>query len=489
VNWSGQLWSKAKQVGNETILLLDRGYTQAQRRLEVTTNRRICMGITGLSKSGKTTFITSLINQLLCFDKANLSSFSPFVDGRIISVKQLPLEGDVFPSFPYEDFYQTIASAEPAWPVPTQAISGCLLEIRMRHHGTSLNPLKGKTFTLKLEIRDYPGEWLLDISMLELNYRDWCKQCLAQYSSEPRKQLLGELFSELQQIDPFAKAELATIEALNNRYKKFLKRCKSHGHSLGFIQPGRFLIPGEVADESMLCFVPLLWMGKYNEEELNRANPDSYYKVNLERYNSYINALVRPFFKNFFSEIDRQLVLVDVIQALYGGPESMHDLREAMHRISQCFAYGKGGVLGRLFAPKVERVIYAATKIDQVSADDHESVRQLLASVVRKSLQDIKHQGVETKIEAVSAVRSSKQLLQQGYNAVEGLDLEGKPYRYINPTIPDRIPESDADWESLLSFSSPVLRPASGLSYLNQDVLPHIRMDTVMSDLIGDKCQ
>ncbi|MDQ6992528.1 MAG: YcjX family protein [Mariprofundus sp.] len=489
MSWSDQLWSKAKQTGNETLTLLDSGYNQAQRRLEMASNRRVCIGITGLSKSGKTSFITSLINQLLCFDKANLSGFSPFVDDRIISVKQLPLEGKLFPAFPYDEFYQTVASAEPAWPIPTKAMSGCLLEIRMRHHEKSVNPFRGDTFTLKLEIRDYPGEWLLDLPMLDLSYRAWCMQSLAQYSDEPRKQLMGDLLTDLQQLDPFAKADLATIEELNGRYKVFLKRCKSHGNTLGFIQPGRFLIPGAVENALQLCFIPLLMLGQCNEEDLKRAAPDSYYKVNLDRYNEYINALVRPFFHDFFSDIDRQLVLVDVIQALYGGPDAINDLREAMNRISKCFAYGKSGVLDRLFAPKVDRVIYAATKIDQVTADDHESVRQLLASVVRKSLQDIKHQGVATKIEATSAVRSSKQLVYQGYHAVEGLDLTGKPLRYINPTIPDRIPESDAEWEPLVCFSSPVLRPAAGLSYLNQDAFPHIRMDSVLDDLIGDKCQ
>jgi len=489
VGWNDRLWDKATQLGTEAKSLLDQGYNQAQRRLEVAANRRVCIGITGLSKSGKTTFITSLINQLLHFERANLSGFSPFVDNRIISVKQLPLDGDLFPPFSYDDFYQTIASSEPAWPTPTQAISGCLLEVRMRHHGRTLNPLRGDEFTLKVEIRDYPGEWLLDLPMLKMTYRDWCKQCLAQYSTEPRHHLLGELLSDLQGLDPFAQADLATLEALNDRFKIFLKACKSHGNSLGFIQPGRFLIPGDVDDDLAFCYVPLLMLGQCNEEDLKRAAPDSYYKINLDRYNRYIHSFVYPFFNEFFSGIDRQLVLVDVIQALYGGSEYIDDLREAMNRIGKCFGYGHGGMLDRLFAPKVDKVIYVATKIDQVIADDHESVRQLLASIVRKSQQDISHQGANTVIEASSAVRSSSYFHYQGANAIKGNGVDGKEHKYINPSIPNKIPEGDTDWERLSGFHSPLLRPPSGLSCRNQDVIPHVRLDSVLQYMIGDKCQ
>src|SRR5690554_7033530 len=71
-------------------------------------DRHICIGITGLSRSGKTTLITSLINQLCSYETAKLAGFPPIQADRLLGVALHPLED--LPMFPYQAGYDKITS-------------------------------------------------------------------------------------------------------------------------------------------------------------------------------------------------------------------------------------------------------------------------------------------------------------------------------------------------------------------------------------------
>lgn len=450
-------------------------------------DKRFCIGITGLSQSGKSTFITSLINQLQQYKTSSLPGFSPVLTERLLNVKIHPLEDKELSPFPYDEAYRRLTSLDPQWPVSTQKISGCLLELRLAQTVSKLNPFGRDQFSLFLEIRDYPGEWLLDLPLLDTSYSRWCAQCNAQYTQRPRSELLGGLLHDLQQIDPLAEVDEVRLKELNKRFVEFLNACKYKGKGLSLIQPGRFLIPGEVKDPSILCFVPLLKGGSYTEGQLAAASENSYFKVCEHRYKCYIKDLVKPFYKNFFSHIDRQLVLVDVVNALNAGPEYVDDMRQALTNITDSFAYGSQNRFFQLFNPKIDKVVFAATKIDQVVSEDHEAVRQLLAILVGQAYKNAQHEGVHPICEATAAVRSSKEIDHGGARGITGTSIDGSPIGYTHPTIPSRIPEG-SEWQPFLEWKIPALKPPKGLSYQNSDAIPHIRLDTVLNILIGDKC-
>ncbi len=225
------------------------------QKLSELSDRSFCIGITGLSQSGKSTFITSLINQLLQHETSSLPGFSPVLNKRLLNVKMHPLEDLSLPTFPYDDAYKGLTRSEPQWPESTKDISGCLLELRLAKKVSKLNPFSGEQFSLFLEIRDYPGEWLLDLPLREMSYSRWCAQCNAQYNQPPRTELLGDLLEELQQLDPLAEVDEEKLNALNARFVEFLHECKKE---LSLIQPGRFLIPGVVKNTDVLRFIPLL---------------------------------------------------------------------------------------------------------------------------------------------------------------------------------------------------------------------------------------
>ena len=161
------------------------------------------------------------------------------------------------------------------------------------------------------------------------------------------------------------------------------------------------MLPGNVADPDILCFIPLLKVASYSEGQLATANKRSYYKVCEQRYKRYLKELVEPFYHDFFSRIDRQLVLVDVINALNSGPEYIDDMRQALANITDSFAYGKQNKLFQLFSPKIDKVVFAATKIDQVIAEDHESVRQLLSVIVKQAYENAQYEGVDPTLSLI----------------------------------------------------------------------------------------
>ena len=109
--------------------------------------KRIRLGVTGLSKSGKTTFITSLIYQL---------QRDPTLQVSI--VPDFPRDAK---AFPYGDNITRLLSKNPQWPESTKEESEICLKIMF-----------GKK-EIFLEIVDYPGEWLLDLPMLEKSYAQW----------------------------------------------------------------------------------------------------------------------------------------------------------------------------------------------------------------------------------------------------------------------------------------------------------------------------
>ncbi len=476
----------SKRALSRVTNILESSADSTRESLHRFSSERKYIGITGLSRSGKSTFITSLINQLLMHQDAKLGAFSPWMTQRIAAVKVHPLEDRSLAEFPYHHAIDALAAKEPLWPHSTTDISGCLIEIKLnKKNGWAWTSATRSVF---LEIRDYPGEWLLDLPLMDMSYAEWCSQCAAQFTLEPRASLLANLLSELQTLDPLAPYNETTANQLNQKYCEFLKRCKYSEHALSVIQPGRFLIPGEFAGHDALMFVPLLSCSSRTTAELENASQTSYFKTFERCYNSYISKIVVPFYKKFFRPINRQIVLVDVINALNGGPDYIEDMRQALSNISDSFSYGRQSPILSLFTPKIEKVIFAASKVDQVVAKDHDNIRQMTAALVRKALDDAAYKGIEPKPEAIAAIRASHEIIHSGSPAITGTDNDGNGIGYVHPVMPDHLPKPE-EWQAFRDWKVPLLRPPKGVRCNQDQALPHIRMDQVLQDLMGDLCQ
>ena len=121
------------------------------------------VGVTGLSRAGKTVFITALVANLL--NRGRMPQLKAEAEGRIQTVYLQPQPDLTLPRFDYEAHLAALTGDQPRWPGSTRAISELRLSFRVRPGGF-LSSWRGPQ-TLHLDIVDYPGEWLLDLALLE----------------------------------------------------------------------------------------------------------------------------------------------------------------------------------------------------------------------------------------------------------------------------------------------------------------------------------
>ena len=126
-------------------------------------NPTVRLGVTGLSRAGKTVFITALIHGLT--RGGRFPVFEPFASGRIAQARLAPQPDDAVPRFAYENHVRTLIE-ERRWPSSTVDISELRLVIDYQRQN-------GADRTLTLDIVDYPGEWLLDLPLLGQSYSAW----------------------------------------------------------------------------------------------------------------------------------------------------------------------------------------------------------------------------------------------------------------------------------------------------------------------------
>src|ERR1700716_1222966 len=141
-------------------------------------------------------------------------------------------------------------------------------------------------------------------------------------------------------LDPDAREnEQATLSAAR-LFTHYLRACRDERFAMSLLPPGRFLMPGNLAGSPALTFVPL-------DLPADRAAPEgSLWAMMVRRYEAYKD-VVRPFFRDHFSQLDRQVVLVDALAAFNSGPEALVDLEAALAGILDCFRVGRGTLVSR----------------------------------------------------------------------------------------------------------------------------------------------
>ena len=440
-------------------------FKQVAQRAETLGQQRLRVGVTGLSGAGKTTFITSLINQLENHGKGLLARRAPF--DRLESVRWQ--RENVEQPFPYLDALAALSSAPARWPDSTSDLTRVVIDLRFRPQGLlrRVQPVR----QVRIDILDYPGEWLLDLPLLQLDYGQWCEQMAQWLEQEPRRSLAGELRQTLLNIDPAAPADAAQLAALKDAWTEFLLRCRRDA-GLSRNQPARFLQPGSGVAEQMLQFIPLLRANRHSSE-----SDSSWFGVCAARFNYYRDYLVRGFYDEHFRHLDQQVLLVDMLGPMDAGEAALADLRDAMEAVLSSFDYGRSGLLARLlrFRPRIRRLAFCATKVDKVSPEQQRSVQQCLEDLMLDRLADVRHGGVEVLGLPLSAIRATR---QEGENLVAGLEGQEGWVRYRPGSIPAHLPQS-------LQLNSPELlplRPPPGLH--RSEPFPHYRMDDLVAWLI-----
>ncbi|UWR12327.1 YcjX family protein [Sulfitobacter mediterraneus] len=441
----------------------------------------IRLGVTGLARSGKTVFITSLVANLL--DRGRMPGLLAASEGRIEAAFLQPQPDDTVPRFDYENHLAALTGPAPHWPESTRAISELRLSLKVRPNGL-LSGLQGPR-TIHLDIVDYPGEWLLDLGLMERSYEDWSNDTLSRIESRSA----AEAFVALAKTaDPEAKHQETLAQDLAREFASYLQAARQDGFS--DCTPGRFLLPGDLAGSPVLTFAPLRTDGPSNRGSLHREM--------ARRFEAYKKRVVQPFFRDHFARIDRQVVLVDALGAIHQGPQAVEDLRAALSETLSAFRPGNNRFLSNLLRGKrVEKILFAATKADHLHHQQHPRLTAIMQALVREAQDRAQYAGAGTAALSIASLRATTEdemkhggdmlpvvrgtLLETGKEAAfyPG-DLPQDPAHLLTPARQGAEAWLDQDYQVMRFAPAPLnLRPGDGP--------PHIRLDRAAEFLFGDR--
>ena len=331
------------------------------------------LGVTGLSRAGKTVFITSLVTNLL--EPARMTALAAAQSGRMTGVWLQPQPDMTLPRFDYETHLAALTGPQPHWPESTRAISELRLSFRLAPSGLTgmlTGALTGPR-RMHIDIVDYPGEWLLDLTLMSRSHADWSRQTLARIQSRPEA---ARFLAMARDTDAAVPHDETVARDLAAAFTDYLHAARAAGWS--DCGPGRFLLPGDLAGSPVLTFAPL--------PEPASPRRGSLWREMQRRYDAYCRQVVRPFFENHFARIDRQVVLVDLIEAVQRGPAALDDLRRTLAEVLGAFRPGSNSFLATLLrGRRVEKLLFAATKADHLHHSQHPALGALAEAILAQA--------------------------------------------------------------------------------------------------------
>jgi predicted YcjX-like family ATPase len=466
---------------------------EAAGRVEALVNEeRIGLAVTGLSRAGKTVFITSLVNNLLALGadgqgRDTLPKFTRALGGRLRGVRILPEAGGP-PRFDYAGKLASLAAAAPNWPEPTERLAQISLAITLERRGTAAR-LAG-TRRVRLDILDYPGEWLLDLPLLAHDFSRWSAETLALLRMPPRAELAGRFLAWLAHLradDPADATALAHGAAL---YRESLRAAAARG--LRFLQPGRLVAPPRADDPESHALFPLEGDG-----------PTA--RVLAARFAAYQRDIRRCFFDTHFRSFDRQVMLVDVLSALKAGRAAFEDTAHATASIVAGLRHGWGGfgglhdkvddlpfahrlpplLLGGRVVPRpIGRIAFVATKADHVPELQRGHLRNLLRAMAEPGGGGpaISHHVAASVLATEDAVA---RMDGRPVGVVRGVMLgDTEVSDFHVGEVPSAIPPAGF-WGDAW-FTLPVFRPPR-IAIDGSGGIRNLGLDDILTTLIGDR--
>ncbi|HEY0293326.1 MAG TPA: YcjX family protein [Hansschlegelia sp.] len=459
----------------------------------------IRLGVTGLSRAGKTVFLTALVQALV--HGGRLPAFRAYAQGRIAGARLAPQPDDAVPRFEVETHLRALTGPDRTWPESTRRISELRVVVDFESRGFFSGTRPGRRLTL--DIVDYPGEWLLDLALLGQDFRTWSARTILSSDGPTRAPLAGPWRAHLATIDPLAAEDESVAREAAARFTAYLRAGRADRVALSTLPPGRFLMPGDLEGSPALTFAPLAIPAEGD------APSGSMWSMMERRYEAYRSHIVRPFFRDHFARLDRQVVLVDALAALNAGPEAVADLEAALTDVLSAFRHGQNSWLSSLFRPRVDRLLFAATKADHLHHTSHDRLEAILRRLVGRAIEKAEFSGAAVDVVALAAVRATREgTVRQGREELPviigvpergegsgGQSFDGEEEIAVFPGDLPADPEialrsggyrgravSEADGDlRFVKFRPPLLsatdRPAP---------LPHIRLDRTLEFLIGD---
>lgn len=455
---------------------------------------KVRLGVTGLSRAGKTVFITALVHNLL--HGGRLPLFNASAEGRITRAYLEPQPDDDLPRFAYEDHIEALTGPDRHWPQSTRRMSQLRLTLEYEAQGLFARNIHGGK--LHVDIIDYPGEWLLDLPLLDQTYAEWSAETLKASQSASRKKHARDWHAHLKTLDPKAEANEADARKAAELYTAFLAGSRDASIQPSTLAPGRFLMPGDLEGSPLLTFAPL------DLPDGESAPKDSLWAMMERRYLSYVDRVARPFFYDHFARLDRQIVLVDILSALNAGPHAIADMKEALGNVLTCFRLGANGWLTGLFSRKIDRILFAATKADMLHHESHDRLEAIMGEIVAEATGRAEIAGARMDVAALAAIRATREAtvrhdgedlpciagIPEAGEVIAKQTFDGTAEAAIFPgDLPDDAASAfDGSLTGALHFvrfRPPEAAPAKALQ--QHGSFPHIRLDRSLEFLLGDQ--
>jgi predicted YcjX-like family ATPase len=456
------------------------------------------LGVTGLARSGKTVFITALVRNLLAGGR--LPFFAAMAEDRISRVYLEPQPDDSVPRFAFEEHLGEFAKDPPQWPQSTRRISQLRLTIEYVP-ATALRRVLGPG-RLHVDIVDYPGEWLIDLPLLDLTFAEWSRRAVVEARAPGRRAAAQDWLAMLATLDPDQAASEPLALAGADLFRRYLGAARALDPELTAPGPGRFLLPGDLAGTPLVTFFPM-----------PPATGNGYRRGSLgamlaRRFASYKSRVVEPFFRDHFARLDRQIVLIDALSAINSGAEALAGLQHNLEAILKCFRPGANTWLSSILSRRIDRLLFAATKADHLHHSSHDRLEAILRLVADKAIARAAFAGAQVKVMALAALRATREAEarrgRERLPCIIGVPLPGerlgsKTYdgRTEVALFPGDLPQDPASLTQpehgcaktvhFLRFRPPqvALKTPSG----EEPALPHIRLDRAIEFLFGDHLQ
>ncbi len=440
--------------------------------------------MTGLARAGKTAFLTSLAANLLALGAGHavLPGFARRLKGRWVEVALAPSGVSGLPRFDHARHLAALTRDPPAWPERTSAASMLALDMVLgrERFGITLPPQR-----LRLELLDYPGEWLLDLPLLRAGFADWSAAVLRRLETPAMAPHAAEFMAFNGALPAGAPADEALAATGHRLYRAMLHRLRDEA-GLSLLQPGRFLMPAPGPEPAWTPFFPNLGTGGLGN-------------LLARRYAAYVQAVQRDLDEPMFGNLDRIVVLVDLLTALHAGPDAFGDAAAAVAAAAGALRWGRSWfetawALGNLRWPPrvVSRVAFAATKADHGADRQRGNLAALLRNVAHGGIGGpsglLDAAEVPTSHLPIAAVRCTEDFVWtldgRPVSAVRGRRIgDERLLRSYPGEVPDRPPD-DAFWAHpflQLPDFEPLRPPLDG-----RGGVPELGLDALLCFLLDD---
>jgi uncharacterized protein len=441
--------------------------------LQLRTTMRI--GITGLARAGKTALITSLAANLLALaaGRPALSAVADRLRGRRLSVSISPAGASDIPRFEVKPHTDALAVDPPRWPARTTAVSLLALDFDVPREGllAALGPQRRR-----LELLDYPGEWLLDLPLIGQDFVTWSESTLHRLETLERADIPRAFLSFVRGLPAGAGSDEAVSSSGHRLYVATLRRLRDE-IGLAFLQPGRFLMPPPGAQPPWMQFFPLP-----GRSPLARAMQ--------ARFNAYVGTVQRDLMSPMFGELDSLVVLADLLSALHQGQTSFADARLALAAAADALRWERSwtdylAAFAQLKLPPspIKRVAFVATKADHIAARQRSNLTSLMRHITQ-----VPQSGVTSAVFSIASVRCTEDVVEtlggRPVSAVRGRIIgESRPARSYPGEVPDSVPD-DLFWQHrflALPDFEPMRLPEDG-----RGGIPQIGLDALVAFLLAD---